>query len=706
MNNNENIVEIANTELIGDDEVEIEGVSIIDTPETCQATEVEVIESKFFDDLESWLKFNERVVYEGGRLSNPILERLNFIGIADSNLDEFIRTKFNKRRGNTKLLKKLIQEQTNFIESQYCLLLEELREKHSINITTISNITDKKAYKDLKNYFKNNIYPILQPLVMTEELPMPNLSDGATFLITKFDDGKTCIVRVPDTELIKVKIKSENAYKQTYVPIEDVIEEFVYMLYRGKKIENNYMIRALRRIDSLTASHDNYLNYIKQQIKNREVATIQMIDYCGSYSGLKGLITNKESKRKRQYVYGLSYLKNIKDFISYTDDMIYPKARPRTPVELAGESMFDILSEKDVLVHFPYESFDMSTIRLLEEAANDPNVLSIKQTLYRVGQDSPLITALINAAKKGKQVIVLLELKAKMDEENNLKLTNKLKDAGCSVIFGPINIKTHAKVTLVIRKEHGEIAKYINVSTGNFNDKTAKIYEDLSYFVKEKRKLRIGNDLIDLFNYLGGYSKLSEFNDLLISPETFRPKIENQIDKCIECKKNFPDQDVSINMKCNAFTDKRIAEKLYDAANNGVKVFLIIRGMCIVKPKENLNIISVVGRYLEHSRIYEFNYCDKDGKKIVNQYIGSGDMMPRNLDYRVEVIIPIKTKHVKKMISEIINQYKLDNTNAYILCEDGNYKHPDETIPVENRITTQEVFISKYKELEEKELIK
>lgn len=684
MTQDENIIEVVNTDLI-DEIIETDNIDEND---------------KFFNELESWLKFNQRVAYEGCRSCNPILERLNFIGIADSNLDEFIRTKFSKNKGSSKILKNLIQQQTEFIEDQYDLLLDELRTKYGINITTIDKLRDDQSvYSSLKTEFKKNIYPILQPLVMTEELPMPNLSDGATFLITKFEENKTCVIRIPETKLIKVKIKSDT-YKQTYVTIEDVVQEFINLIYRGKKIKNNYMIRALRQIDSLTAGHDNYLNNIKRQIKSRESAKIQMIDYYGSYSGLKGLITNKESKRKRRYVYGLSYLKNIKNYISYSNDMIYSEATPRTPVNFLGDSVFDILSERDVLVHFPYESFNMSTVRFLEEAAEDPNVIAIKQTLYRVCQDSPLITALINAAKKGKQVIVLLELKAKMDEENNLYLTNKLKDAGCNVIFGPIDIKTHAKVTLVIRKENNKIEKYINVSTGNFNDKTSKIYEDLSYFVKERRKMKIGTDLIDLFNYLGGYSNISDLNDLLISPETFRPKIEKEIDNCIESKKLNPDADISINMKCNAFTDKCMAEKLYDAAKSGVKIFLIIRGMCVVKPIENINIISIVGRYLEHSRIYEFNYINKDGKEITNQFIGSGDMMPRNLDYRVEVIVPIKTKNIKNTIRDIIDQYKKDNVNSYKLCIDGHYEYPNEKIPDEEKYSSQESFILKYKELE------
>ncbi len=667
---------------------------------------------RYFNELESWIKFNDRVVNEASRSINPIIERLNFIGIADSNLDEFIRTKFSKVNDiNHKVIRKMIDEQTSKIEELYDNLICELRDKYGINITDVDSIRDnQKAYRSIKNEFYNNIYPTLQPLIMTEELPMPSLLDGASFIITKFNDdnNKTCIVRLPETKLIKVK--GVDQYKQTYILIEDVIKEFIPVLYRKKEIDDTYLIRALRQIDSLNAGHENYLSYIKQQIKNRENATIQMIDYYGKYTGLKGLITNKESKRKRKYVQGLSFLKDIRNVISYDKDMVYPKTKPRTPVSFVGESMFETLSDKDVLVHFPYESFDMSTVRFLQEAADDPDVITIKQTLYRVGKNSPLIKALIKAAKNGKQVVVLLELKAKMDEQNNLELTEKLKDAGCNVIFGPIDIKTHAKVTLIVRNENSKAAKYINISTGNFNDKTAKIYEDVSYFVKERPKLKIGTDLTDLFNFLGGYSELSDVNDLLISPKSFRQKIEKEIDSCILSKTLYPDKPVSIRMKCNAFTDKRICEKLYEASNIGVDIKLIIRGMCILIPgvegmSENIKVISIVGRYLEHSRIYEFSYYAENEKLIKHQFIGSGDMMPRNLDYRVEVIVPIRTAPIKNQISEIFNLYFADVTNSYTLVPTGDYILPNDNELTEESFSVQNNLIDYYK-IREKTIVK
>lgn len=658
-------------------------------------------ESRFFDQGLSWLKFNQRVVNEASRSRNPILERLNFIGIADSNLDEFIRTKFDRYKHT----KRAILSQTKNIEEIYDELLLELKTKYEINISTVEEIKDiPKAYKYLKREFKKNIYPMIQPLVLANELPLPAMADGGSFVISKIDnDGDiNCIIKLPDTRL--VKIKGVPGYKQTYVLIEDIIEEFIQEFYRGKHIISNKTFRVLRKVDSLNADTHDYLYGIKKQIKDREQASVQMVDVADGFGEYKGLIPGKSKNRKRKYVYGLSFLKDIKNIIPYSTDMVFQKAKPRAPLSLAGESMFDIISENDVLVHFPYESFNMSTVRFLEEAANDDNVVSIKQTLYRVGQDSPLIKALIKAANNGKQVVVLLELKAKMDEKNNLELTEKLKSAGCNVIFGPIRMKTHAKVTLVVRREGDKLAKYVNISTGNFNDKTAKIYEDLSYFVKERSKLKIGTDLSDLFNYLGGCSNLSEMNDLLISPETFRSGIENEINNCIESKTKNPDSEVSIRMKCNAFTDEKMADKLYEASAAGVKIFLVVRGMCIIKPgveglSDNIEVVSIVGRYLEHSRIYEFKYADKNGKAVTKPYIGSGDMMQRNLDYRVEVIVPIRTAPLKDQISDIFNSYFSDNTNSYKLLPTGDYVNPLNDGD-ENSFSVQENYIQHYEDME------
>ena len=670
----------------------------LDMSEICESH----VDYEYFDEIDSWIQFNYRVINEANRSRNPILERLNFISIADSNLDEFIRTKFNK----SKKEKRLILDQTNMIETVYDELIKELNDKYKVRIVSDIRSLNQKTYLNLQRYFVNNIYPLLQPLILTNKLPLPPISDGASFVVTKFENNKDVIngiIKIPDSKLIKVKDDPEY---QTYVITENVILEFIQEMYKGKKILNNDTFRVLRKVDNLSANYSNYLYGIEKQLKDRDNASIQMIDTdIPNISKYRSLINDDAKKRYRKYVYGLSFLKDIKSIINYTDDMIFDKYKPKKPIDF-DKSMFKTLDKNDVLLHFPYQSFDMSSVRFLQEAANDPDVISIKQTLYRVKQDSPLIEALIKAARNGKQVVVLLELKAKMDEKNNLELVKKLSDAGCNVIFGPIMMKTHAKVTFIIRKKGDKLVEYANISTGNFNDVTARIYEDLSYFTRSRNKFNIGEDLCDLFNYLGGCSSIESPNELLISPYTFRSRIESEIDKCIESKRLNPDANIYINMKCNAFTDKKIASKLYDASKVGVKIRLIIRGMCIVIPNkeglsENIEVISVVGRYLEHSRAYEFSYKENDNI-VQNIFIGSGDIMPRNLDNRVEVIIPIRDLRIKEEIHKMFDLYFTDVTNKYTLLESGKYSIP--TIESKEAMCIQDFFISKYKKIA-KELV-
>lgn len=677
---------------------------------------------RYNDSLISWLQFNYRVLNEAKRISNPIIERLNFIGIADSNLDEFIRTKFKLNKG----LMKNITKQTREIESIYEKTLNELKDEYKIGIIHPSELkNDSKSYLKIQEYFKKNIYPLIQPLLLTNELPMPDIDDGGCFLVTKIerDGGEISgIIKLPDTKLIELDI-NHPVYKHVYCVIEDLIEEFIGLFYKGYKIIWNKQFRVYRRIDSLSAQKsDNYLTSIKSQLSNRKKAKVMLVDVTSNITGIESVIGSSK-KRKRKYPHGLSYLKSIKDMIKYNDNMAYNKAKPRAPITFMSDSVFDVLSKNDVLVHFPYEDFKLSTVRLLEEAAVDPNVKSIRQTLYRVSNESRLIKALITAAKNGKQVVVLLELKAKMDEQHNIELTEKLRSAGCNIIFGPIEIKTHAKVTLIIREENGKLEKYCNIATGNFNESTAKVYEDLSYFCKERKKFRVGKDLLDLFNYLGGCCVLDKSNELLISPHTFRNNITSEFDKCINYKKENPDKDVTITIKCNSFTDIELCEKVYEASNIGIKVNCIIRGMCIIKPgitgmSENVKVISIVGRYLEHSRIYQFTT-----DITTNTFIGSGDLMPRNLDHRVEVLIPIKDKTIKQKIYIILSKYFLDTTNSYQLLV-NEYSNPadqySETLlankndnelkiniedkkvilPSQKEFSVQNYFIDEYKRLE------
>lgn len=655
----------------------------------------------YYDEYVSWLKFNDRVLNEAQRKYNPILERLTFLGIADSNMDEFIRTKY---RGEKKY-RKLINLQTHNIDQLYDSLKVELID-YGIKICDISELRDDvKAYKKLKNEFMENLYPMIQPLILANELPLPDIDDGGSFVITTLGDYSTSvsgIIKLPDPFLIKVK--TDDSSMDTYVVSDDVVIEFISHFYREKNILKNHMFRILRRIDSLSADSSDYIYGIQRQLQDRKKAEIQLIDSNDDIDSLKEYLDSCTRRRKRKYLYGLSFLKGIKDVIERTD-LMYDKAKPRTPISLVGNSMFDILTRDDVLVHFPYESFQLSSVRFLKEASVDPNVIAIKQTLYRVRQDSPLVTSLITAAKNGKQVVVLLELKAKMDEKNNLELVSRLKEAGCYVIFGPVKIKTHAKVTLIIRKEGNSLAKYVNISTGNFNDSTAKQYEDLSYFVKERSKLKIGEDLCDVFNYLGGCSNLSKANDLLISPTSFRSGIEKEIDQCIKSKLAFQNSTPHIIMKTNSFTDKKMADKLYEASKIGVKITLIVRGMCIVKSlvpglSDNIEVISIVGRYLEHSRIYEFTYMTETGETR-KTYIGSGDMMERNLDHRVEVITPIKHKPIKDKIHTILTDYMRDTTNLYRMTETGEYQTPSDAV-TETSYSVQNDYIKMHKKIEKR----
>lgn len=654
------------------------------------------LEERYYDELISWLKFNNRVINEAKRKINPILERFKFLGIADSNLDEFIRTKF---RGGKKY-KKLISEQTYEIDSLYESLKEELFNQ-GIKIISINDIkNNSELYDKAKKKFINLLYPVIQPLILAKDLPLPIIDDGGSFIISKFKTNEretSGIIRIPETTLIKID-------KDSYIPSDEIILEFINIFYQGKTISEQYCFRVLRKVDNLYADEMDYLSGIKKQLKDREKAEIIMVDLNFTGNILKEYLDDNTKKRKRTYVFGLSFLKDIHDLIEeYPNTMAYPKAKPRVPVAFVGQSFFKVLSKEDVLIHFPYQDFQKSSVKFIEEAAKDPKVIAIKQTLYRVKKDSPIIKALCEAAENGKQVIVLLELKAKMDEKNNFEIASLLQNSGCHVIFGPVAMKTHAKITLVIRKEKDEISKYVNISTGNFNDSTAKQYEDISYFAKDHSKLKPGMDLCTLFNYLGGCSELTENTDLLISPISARKRFEQEINNCINSIKTHPEYLPKIIIKCNAFTDTQMADKIYEASDNGIDIDLIIRGMCIVKAGteigKNIRCRSIVGRYLEHSRIYVFQYINDKGKETTTVIIGSGDMMTRNLDYRVEVFLPIKNKSMKEQILELLNLYLSDNTHSYILSETGDYIIPADDLN-ENSIDIQNTLISKYKELE------
>lgn len=649
--------------------------------------------TKEINPLDSWLQFNGRVLNEAQREENPLLERLNFLSIADSNLVEFIKTKLNS---NDKNIRKKTILQTKQIENLFEELKTVITDELNLSFITMKEVKkDKKKYFFLKKIFKKKYYPLLQPLIVREELPLPDMMDDSMFIISKLknnnDDGDIVlsVVNIPKNQIIKI---SDNEL----ITSHEVISEFIGDLYKGKILLESNIFRIYRRINSIYYENNNntsYLNYIEDQIRSRKNKNeIVLIDTISSSFSFNILINKNIKKRKRTYI-DLSFIADIEKFTVKDKNFKYEKFKSKGSEKFPkNTSMFDVLSKEDVMVHFPYESFRETTIRFLEESAIDPNVVAIKQTLYRVDDNSKLIAALIKAAKMSKQVTVLLELKAKMDELHNLLLIKKLESVGINVIFGPIQMKTHAKVTLIIRREFDKLVKYSNISSGNFNEKTSKIYEDISYFTKNSK---IGNDLVELFNHLGGFNDLTNnIHTLLISPFNFRSEIENQINNCIQNPVN-----ASITIKCNALTDEKISNLLYQASNAGVKINLIIRGMCITIPNvqglsDNIKIVSIVGRYLEHSRIYEFIYDDSSGENHHNIFIGSGDLMPRNLDHRIEVIYSLTNPYLKNRISDLLKEYMVDSSNSYWMNSDGSYSLSNNSEP-----SVQNKLISYYKNL-------
>jgi polyphosphate kinase len=586
--------------------------------------------------------------------------------------------------------------QTNKLEDAFDETRKELMETRGLRILHISELdNDEILQRKIKKIFKEQLFPLLQPLVLKNELPLPEMEDNGLFILTKLEyegeRGLSGIIKLPEEKLIPVD-------STTFLFQSEVIEKFIGELYKGKKILWNKIFRVYRKISSIyptNNSTDNYVNVIKSELEKRKKADIIMVDIDSNINVLDPIIGSAK-KRKRRYPAGLGFLKDIKRVIDYDSSMVYSKHKPRIPATIMDSSMFETLSKRDVLCFFPYESFEYSTIRFLEEAAVDPNVISIKQTLYRVANNSRLTSALMKAAKNKKQVVVLLELKAKLDESHNLFLVDRLKAAGCNIIFGPVDMKIHAKTTLVIRREGDKIAKYCNIATGNFNESTAGIYEDLSYFCKETKKYQIGTDLCNLFNYLGGFSNITS-KHLLISPINFRSTIEEEIRKCI-------DKGGRMILKMNSLTDEKMVELLYEASRKGVHIKLFVRGMCILRPgvegmSDNIEVYSIVGRFLEHSRIYEFTYdegCD-------HIYIGSGDLMPRNLDHRVEVLVPIKNKLIIDSINEYLEMYSKDTRNKYKLLQDGSYRYPSIEVEGdggESTFSVQNECVDKYKKIE------
>jgi polyphosphate kinase len=677
---------------------------------TINKNAVELNSPMYYNNRElSWLAFNERVLEEALDERNPLLERLKFLSIFSSNLDEFfmvrvaglkdqVKAGFNKPENKAGMtpkqqLNEIALKTHNLVKLQYetynKVLLPKLN-KENIEFLKMENLT-KEQLENMEDYFDEHIFPVLTPMAVDAYRPFPmllNKSLNLAIVIEDYDEFvenrlKTAIVQVPAVLNRFVRLETSNNIVQ-FIQLEDVISYFIYKLFKGYKVVSVSVFRITRNADMTIHEEGarDLLKEIEKELKKRKwgAAVRLEIQQNGFDQNILRYLTEELEVHEKD-VYEIDGPLDLtilfgfyKEMARIREHLIYETLIPQPPRDIASdEDIFEKVSEQDVFLHHPYESFE-PVVDFVTEAADDPDVLAIKQTLYRVSGDSPVIDALKRAAEKGKQVTVLVELKARFDEENNVQWAKELEKAGCHVIYGMTYLKTHSKITLVVRRKNNRIERFVHLGTGNYNDQTAKIYTDMG-LLTSKRKF--GIDATNFFNYLSGYTEKPEFHHLSVAPFDIRKDFIRFIDEEINFHKRFANG--RIVAKMNSLTDKVIIMKLYEASNAGVKIELIIRGTCCLRPgikgvSENIIVRSIVGRFLEHSRIYFFHHNGEE-----KTFLSSADMMTRNMEKRVEILFPIFDGDIKMRINSILASALADNVKARVQDENGNYHYVEKS---------------------------
>jgi len=687
------------------------------------------MEPRFFNRELSWIEFNGRVLHQALRKDLPLLERLQFLSIISSNFDEFfqVRVASVKRLLFTNpeqvdvsgLTPELVLHQISarvhqIIRSQHeCLKNDVLPEFAKKNICYLKpedfSITQAEY---AQNFLQNDVYPVLTPLrTDTEIFPhIGNLAKYAAFLLKPIsgirkaveafkgdeESPRIALVQIPSVVPQVLWLPGEPGVRQ-FALIEEIITQYGRILFPGFNVEETLIFKVARDAD-FAVDEDSGQNFIHEMekvlVKRQSSFPVEITCNSSSETILKFLMDKLELKDEDVY--------RVEDFvdpgvlmalreIEGAEKLSYPVWNHFYPADLPqDEPYWDVLKQKDVLLHVPYESYD-PVIKFISDAADDPNVLAIKMTLYRTGKDSPIISALERAAQKGKQVVVLVELKARFDEERNIQWANELENAGVTVIYGLVNLKVHAKIIMVMRRENDTIRRYAHLATGNYNPKTAKLYSDLSLFTSN---YEIVNDATQFFNLVTGYSTLQSMKQLGMAPVTLKTKLLANIQR--EIDRSDPVHPGLIVAKMNSLTHTEVIEALYKASQAGVKVLLNIRGICMLVPgvkglSENIKVVSIVDRYLEHSRIF---YFQNGGNEEL--YLSSADWMSRNLDRRIELMFPVLDREVFAEVKEILDTYFTDNVNALVLKENGIWEEKTPEKGQELR-RAQEVLYKKYK---------
>jgi len=662
--------------------------------------------SLYFNRELSWLDFNDRVLQLVEDPSVPLMERVKFCAIWESNLDEFYMVRVANlhdqieagmdARGADGMgpseqidsIRQLVLDQRDRLTRCFERDLRPALAEHGIRIITPQQANAEER-AELDRIFESSIFPALTPLAIGLGRPFPyisNLSLSLAVTLHDPDQGTEIIARVKVPKELLGRFVAMGDGGRTLVPLESVIAAHLPSLFPGMEVTDYVFFRVTRDTDyDVSDEADDLLQAVEEELRRRRFGEVVRLEVERTMrSRLRDQLRTalKIDERQLYESDGLLDMADLWDVygISGYSELRDPPFTPVTKPRLRGEDereadLFAVMREGDVLVHHPYDSFTTSVERFVKQAVHDPDVLAIKQTVYRTSADSPLVPALIDAAEAGKQAVCMVELKARFDERANIRWAKKLEEAGVHVVYGLPALKSHAKCILVVRREGRGVRYYAHIGTGNYNPKTAKLYTDFGLFTADAE---IGNDIAEMFNYMTGYSRPRDYGEVLVAPFNLFEGIIGEIERTIES--HTEDRPARIRMKMNSLLDAASIQALYRASQAGVEVQLNVRGICALRPgvpgvSDNIEVVSIVGRYLEHSRIYSFERAGEEERV----FMGSADLMPRNLYNRVELVTPILDGRIRREMLDVLERCLADNTNAWVLGQDGNWRrrHPN-----------------------------